>query len=89
MYTRVVRGYDKLDFPQYEKGFPMFTVCPCCGFESGFDDDAILETLTIEEFRIRWVKVGSPWFSTSNKKPNNFNLREQLKRINAKLEEIQ
>lgn len=85
----MICGYAKLDYPQYENGFPAQTICPCCGFQSGFDDDAILEPLTFEEYRMRWVKLGAPWFSSSTNKPDVYNLREQLKRINVKLEDIQ
>lgn len=89
MYTCVVCGYAKLDYPQYENGFAMQTICPCCGFQSGFDDDAINEPVTIEEYRVRWVKAGAVWFSSNTKQPTDFNLRLQLKSIHVNLEDIQ
>lgn len=90
MYNCVVCGCDELDMPQYtEDGGAMFNICPCCGFQAGFDDDAKNEPITIEEYRIQWVKSGAPWFASSTKKPYDYNLREQLMRINVKLEEIQ
>ncbi len=72
MYICVVCGYDQLDYPQYEDGFAMQTICPCCGFQSGFDD-ASLEPFTIEEYRVKWIKLGSPLFSSSVSKPKGLN----------------
>jgi hypothetical protein len=86
--TCIVCGYDKLDYPQYENGFPTHTICPCCGFQSGFDDDAFNEPVTIEEYRIRWIKNGAVWFSTKPKQPSDYNLRQQLKNIDVKLEDF-
>ncbi|NQX63266.1 hypothetical protein [Paenibacillus qinlingensis] len=89
MYTCLICGYDDLNMPQYTpNGEPMFNICPCCGFQSGFDDAAIAEPLTIVEYRIQWVKLGAPWFSSRTKKPDVYNLQQQLKRINVKLEDI-
>lgn len=66
----------------------MFTVCSCCGFESGFDDGATLHPITIEEYRVNWVKKGSPWFSSVNQKPSDFDLTIQFKRIGIVLEDL-
>jgi hypothetical protein len=87
MYTCCVCGYDGLEEEQYnsEGGWPTFCVCPCCGFESGFDDDAKNEPQTIEEYRDYWIKLGSMWFSPSTKKPKDWNLKTQLKQINVEL----
>jgi hypothetical protein len=75
--------------PQYtDDGGAMFNICPCCGFQAGFDDDAILEPLTIEEYRLRWVKSGANWFSYYHKKPDDFNLERQLLNIGIRLNEI-
>lgn len=60
----------------------MFTICPCCGFESGFHDDAKHEPVSINEYRIGWIKSGAPWLSSSNpKKPEDFDLKNQLEKI--------
>lgn len=80
-YKCVVCGYDGLDFPQYlEHGEPNFSICPCCGWESGFDD--LDRGLTFEEYRKGWIKEGAEWLNI-DKKPDNWDLKRQLARINV------
>ncbi len=84
MYICVVCGYDGMEYPQWdEKGYPTYTVCDCCGFESGFHDDNL--EMTLEEYRCEWIEEGVNWFNRRAEKPMNWNLREQLKRINVEL----
>ncbi|MGG4183556.1 hypothetical protein ABEW24_09295 [Paenibacillus jamilae] len=79
-----VCGYNELNYPQWDKhGFPTHEICNCCGFESGFDDDAKDIPESIEEYRIRWLSEGANWFSSSKTKPLDWNLAIQLKRINV------
>jgi hypothetical protein len=76
MYICKVCGYDGLEYPQYlEKGEPFFTICACCGFESGFDD--LDQGFTIEEYRKKWIDSGAKWFVES-KKPTNWDMFIQL-----------
>jgi len=75
-----VCGYDKLDAsPRDEFGCPSYEICPCCGFEFGFDDDS--EGLTYDQYRERWLKQGAKWVSKSRPKPKNFDLCKQLRNI--------
>lgn len=79
MYKCAVCGFDELEWPQYlENGEPNFTICDCCGFQSGYDD--LDQGLTFAEFRERWIKQGAIWMNP-NKKPTNWDLRLQLKNI--------
>lgn len=43
-YICPICGYDKLLEPPYDEyNNPSYEICPCCGFEYGFDDqDQIL-----------------------------------------------
>lgn len=82
MHICSICGYGGLEFPQWDKeGFPTFTICDCCGFESGFDDEAKDKPETIEEYRERWLREGAIWFSSSVQRPENWDLRIQLKNI--------
>ncbi|ATF15220.1 hypothetical protein A616_25675 [Brevibacillus brevis X23] len=82
MYTCRVCGYDGLDYPQIsEKGYASQEICHCCGFQSGFHDDAMDEPFTIEEFRELWLQNGAKWVSRFRPKPTNWDVKEQLKRI--------
>lgn len=86
MYECTVCGYDGLDYPQRDElGYATQCICPCCGFQSGFHDDAMDEPMTIEEYRDLWISEGAIWFSNSRKKPQNWSLKEQLKRINISI----
>jgi hypothetical protein len=64
--------------PRSESGGASFELCPCCGFEFGFDDDD--EGLTYEAARARWVAAGMPWWSLSRAVPDDWNPAQQLAR---------
>ncbi|WP_018887189.1 hypothetical protein [Paenibacillus massiliensis] len=85
-YVCLVCGYDELDYPQWDaNGFPTYEICNCCGFESGFDDDAKDNPESIEDYRTRWINEGAKWFSSSNPKPLDWNLEVQLKGIDINI----
>jgi hypothetical protein len=46
-----------------------FDICPCCGCEYGYSDNA--------EYRQRWLEDGAQWFRP-DACPENWNLSEQL-----------
>ncbi|WP_433709033.1 hypothetical protein [Paenibacillus illinoisensis] len=78
-----VCGYDKLSFPQWDsEGFQSNEICICCGFQSGFDDDAKDNPESIKEYRIRWINGGANWFSSLKPKVSDWDLAVQLKRVN-------
>jgi hypothetical protein len=54
-----------------------FSYCPCCFTEFGFDD---IRTELIREKRRQWIDKGYLWYEI-NKKPADWNPREQLKNI--------
>lgn len=77
MYICVVCGYNNLQNKQYSKdGLPMFVICPCCGFESGFDD--LSEGYSIEEYRFEWLMNGAKWWSGAQSKPDNWDAKTQM-----------
>ena len=75
----LVCGYDKLCAPPYDQhGRRSFEICPCCGFEFGFDDDS--EGLTHTEYKGKWIATGAEWFDT-DARPEVWDLDKQLKRM--------
>lgn len=64
-----VCGYNKLLHPPKDH-----YICPCCGTEFGFDDDAYSH----EELRREWIAKGMLWFSRSTQPPLNWNGYKQL-----------
>lgn len=70
-----VCGFDGLKEPPYDKvGEPSYEICPCCGFEFGFDQSSYAE------FRDSWIKSGAQWYMLKQK-PKAWNLQKQLKNI--------
>lgn len=79
-------GYPHLkEGPYDEFGCSTFEICPCCGFEFGFDDDS--EGYSYDSYREKWIKQGAPWFSDNiENKPYPWDeaaLRQQLSNINS------
>lgn len=75
MFICIVRGFDKLEMPQYkDDGGPMFNICPCCGFQSGYDD--LDREMIIEEYRERWIREGAKWVIPLE--PLNWSFKEQI-----------
>lgn len=78
-YICPVCGYDKLSEEPYDDGEnPSYEICPCCGFEFGFDDQS--RKLTYEEYRNQWIAEGMQWFNPS-KKPDNWDYKKQFNNI--------
>ncbi len=78
-YICPICGYDKLDEPPYgENGEPSFEICPCCGFEYGYDD--FDQHYTFESYRANWLKKGAKWVD-KDLKPNDWDLEKQLTNI--------
>ncbi|WP_255298403.1 hypothetical protein [Brevibacillus dissolubilis] len=83
-HTCIVCGYDNLEYPQYENGYATQTICPCCGFQVGFHDDAMEDPYTIEEFREEWIKHGATWYSKYHPEPADFDGKKQLEKHRVK-----
>ena len=88
-YICPICGYDRLEFYPSNS----YEICPCCGYEFGtfdyFDEDLCDKFHKEDEtlfayIRNVWIKNGSKWWSTSNKKPKNWNWKEQVKNIKSK-----
>ena len=74
-----VCGFDGLQEPPYdEHNAPSYEICPCCGFEFGFDEAFSQDTF--DSFRQKWLKSGAQWF-TPELKPKTWDLKKQLSRL--------
>ena len=70
-YSCPVCGYDRLhDPPRSETSGGSDEICPSCGFQFGFSDDA--QGYTYTAWRDDWVKRGMPWSSVTAP-PANWN----------------
>ncbi len=83
-FVCLVCGYDRLPGSLYnDEGIPdVSLICYCCGFQPGYDDDEL--EYTIESYRTEWIESGANWF-TKKKKPEKWELQEQLKNIDMSL----
>ncbi len=71
--------FDGLYEPPYNsRGSGSYEICPCCGFQFGYDDYPDKEK-QIKEWRQRWVLSGYPWFSPRRNPPAGWTPTEQLK----------
>jgi hypothetical protein len=61
-------------------GEASYSVCPCCGFEFGLEDEAPdpAKSVTFEEYLATWIADGCVWFQVELK-PKNWDLAIQLK----------
>ena len=76
----LVCGYDGLRAaPIDENGIVNSEICPCCGYQFGYDDQQ--RGISYEAARNRWIGAGMPWFSQSVTKPRTWDGSAQLKRI--------
>ena len=68
-YICPVCGFDGLAEEPYGKNNePSHEVCPCCGFEFGFDGSN--DSAVFVKFHKNWVKNGSKWFLPHRKGEN-------------------
>lgn len=77
-YICEVCGYPYLIEPPYDKnGNGSYIICPCCGFEFGYDDYPDKEK-SIIDWRNNWIENGYIWFSEKKAPPINWNPQKQL-----------
>ena len=69
--------------PRNAAGAASFEICPCCGFEFGFDDDD--RGLTYDAARARWVAGGMKWWSASRPAPAGWEASEQVGRAGFRM----
>jgi hypothetical protein len=75
-YLCLVCGYNGLKEPPYDKhGAPSYEICPCCGFEFGFEEQG-----NMVHFRKEWIKKGAQWF-TPVAKPVPWDFKKQLAKL--------
>ena len=55
-----------IDEPYNENGDGSYEICPCCGFQFGYDDFPNKEE-QIKLWRINWIKNERKWFSSVRK----------------------
>ena len=78
-YLCPVCGYNRLEEEPYDKnGIASSEICPCCGFEFGYDDFS--EGHTFESYREKWITEGCQWFDITEM-PDNFDILEQLSNL--------
>lgn len=72
-----VCGWEGDEF--WQGSVPLYVICPCCGSESGIDDDPIEHAL---EMRRKWLASGAKW-AYPEERPEGWVLAEQLARLGA------
>ncbi|WP_255292082.1 hypothetical protein [Bacillus cereus] len=75
----LVCGFDELLEPPYDEDEdPSYEICPCCGFQFGYDD--LDQGYTFVKYREKWLDSGAKWFSSA-RKPNKWFLEKKFKNI--------
>ena len=82
-YSCPICGFDGLQKTSLRRkqDTPSYEICPCCGFEFGFD--AMDNPATQNIFRTRWVQNGFPWF-IPQRKPKAWDPKKQLEKLKKK-----
>jgi hypothetical protein len=79
----LVCGY-LLDFEPWRGNSPADEICPCCGIQYGYDDEAGGDLTKRREvygdWRRRWIDGGMRWWSKGRKPPSSWNPVAQLAR---------
>lgn len=82
-YQCPVCGYPGLEDPPHTaEGGASDEICPSCGFQFGYDDDAC--GISYEQWREEWIAAGTPWSGIGIRPPLNWNPSEQLQVILGK-----
>lgn len=78
-YICPVCGFNKLNELPFDKnGEPSHEICPCCGFEFGFNE--VHGAGGFNVFRVRWIQSGAKWFMPAAK-PLRWDLKKQLENL--------
>lgn len=88
-FTCPVCGYPDLEEqPRSESTGGSFEICPSCGIQFGYTDEAGGNSQAREElyknWRRHWVESGMVWDRDRTKPPPGWNPREQLKRVDPR-----
>lgn len=72
-----VCGFARLaEAPRSPSGGASYEICPCCGFQFGYDDDA--RGVTYLTHREQWIQGGLKWWSRGQPAPANWDPQAQL-----------
>ena len=77
-YKCLVCNFDSLYDKPYDDEIASDEICPCCGFQYGYDDSG-KDDCIYEQWRKKWIEDGCKWFSKGRKAPKNWNPKEQVK----------
>jgi hypothetical protein len=73
-----VCGYDDVGEERWTaRDVAEYVICPCCGAESGFEDD---DLRLVREYRTKWVQAGCSWFNP-DQRPDMWSLDPQAEHI--------
>ena len=79
VYACPVCFYPYLYEPPYDEyGYASDEICPCCGFQFGYDDYPEKESAYIK-WKEKWLNGGCKWFSKNRKPPDGWLLQNQLR----------
>ncbi len=77
-YTCPVCNYDRLFKSPYSKnGSGSYEICPCCGFQFGYDDYPNKEETQVK-WRKNWIRDKYPWYSKTRLPPDDWNPKKQI-----------
>ncbi|MFC1709136.1 hypothetical protein ACFL2J_03640 [Candidatus Omnitrophota bacterium] len=78
-YICPICGFNGLKESPYSKANePSYEICPCCGFEFGFDRGESVKEY--QSFRRKWIEGGANWL-VLDRKPEDWDLNRQLDNI--------
>ncbi|MEU3354041.1 hypothetical protein [Streptomyces sp. NPDC037389] len=60
-----------------EDGWPVGTICHCCGTEAGIGDNDLEQ---VREIREHWLRHGAQWWQPKSK-PADWDLQRQLANV--------
>jgi hypothetical protein len=85
-YMCPVCGYPGLkEQPRSEVTGPSDEICPSCGIQFGYDDEAggnaSARERIYQQWRKKWIAVGMPWKSKGIKPPHNWVTSDQLRAV--------
>lgn len=77
-YVCLVCGYPELTKPYGDFFRPSYEICPCCGYQYGYDD----YIWTPIDRRQKWMDDGMRWWSHDGP-PDDWDPQQQLRRLEA------
>lgn len=78
-YKCLICNYDGLFEEPYSNGIASDEICPCCGFQYGYDDFDDNKDKLYENWREKWISNGCKWYSRGRKPPENWDVNKQMR----------